>query len=190
MHRIDAPKLPLDSEVGRALDQCLIYLDDTEGWPFRSDRGRCPWSGGKRHCAECLDESDTAYEPRVCCAHQSPQHWTLWFSDIALDQSTGVKVEVQDSASRSARTSREAELAAETKAGAFKGRSRAGRTSRPSATSRRSASSPAVAPAGTMSATGLPRWVMRTCSPRPTARRTALSDCLRSRTPTVRMWTH
>jgi hypothetical protein len=32
--------------------------------------------------------------------------------------------------------------------------------------------------------------VTRTCSPRPTARRVAESDCFSSRTPMTRMWTH
>ena len=190
MQRVEGAEVALDCQPGGMLDESLIHIDHAECWPFFSDRLDGCRPGCERDGSEGLDEPDPAHEPALRLGHRSAQGHTPRLGHVTLDQRARVQVEVQFSRSLSARTSSDADRVAMASFGGFPGRSRVGRTSRPSATRRRRLSSAEAAPAGTMSATGLPRRVTRTCSPRPTARNVWLRDCLRSRMPTTLMWTH
>lgn len=132
-------------------------------------------------------EARSADEPAVGLLHRVDDDVAAIFGDVALDQRAGVEVDVQRSASRSASSSADALVGAGAGVGACAGRARDGGTMRPAATSWRSRLSPVVAPAGTMSATGCPRTVARTSSPRPTACSVSLSERLSSRRPISRM---
>src|ERR1035438_398433 len=143
--------------------QALVHLDHAERRPLLAHG-----LGGCFACAQAdgaagLREADATHEPPVGAVHRVADELAAGLSDIALDQRAGVKVEVQRSASRSASTSEDALWAVSTSCGARLGRGRAGATNRPWATSPRRRSCSAVAPAGTMSATGRPRRVTRTC---------------------------
>ncbi len=163
MQRVEAAQLKAYGERGAVLDQILIDLDNSERWPIFSDCLPSRLTGGEGHSATGLDETDTTDEPAVGAIHCPPDEVAPRLSDVALDQRARVNVEVQRSASRSDNTSAEALRRDFTRRGARFGRAREGTVTRPSATSSRIRSSSAAAPAGTISATALPRTVTRTC---------------------------
>ena len=190
MQRVEGAEAAFDCQPGGGLDESLIHLDHAKCWPFFPHRPDGCRPGCEPDGPEGLDEPDPAHEPALRLGHRPAHCHTPRLGHITLDQRARIQVEVQFSLSLSAKTSPDAEPAAATSFGALRGRSRVGRTSLPSATRRRRPSSTEAAPAGTMSATCLPRKVTRTYSPRPTARNVWLKDCLRSRMPTTLMWTH
>ena len=187
MERIEAAQLAVESKRGGVLGELLVKLEDPERGPLVPDGLGRGETGDESDRADRLDEARPAHEPALGSLHRSMDVVGARLRDVALDQRTRVEVEVQRSASRSESTIADALRRALAGLGAWVGRAREGGTTRPWATSSRSRSSTAAAPAGTMSATGRPREVTRTCSPRPTARRVSLSERLSSRTPISRM---
>jgi alanine dehydrogenase len=188
VQRVEAPQGAGERERGGALSEVLVDLDDAERRPLLREPPHGRLARHQADGARGLDEADAAHEPPACHLHRRPNRVAARLRDVPLHQRTRIEVEDQRSSSRSASTSSEADRPARASRGARVGRARAGGTTRPRATSARSASSPGDAPAGTMSATGRPRTVTRTCSPWLTRRSTPLSVALSSRTPISCMW--
>ncbi len=164
---------------GRRLGQRAVDFDDGERGPLVSE---CTPGGsprGQAHGAEHLHEADATRVPPVRAGHRVADEIAAVLADVALHQRARVEVQAQRSASRSARTICDALRVPARRRGALAGCGREGGTTRPAATSSRRRSSFA-APAGTMSATGFPRTVTRTCSPAPTARSVSLRESFSS----------
>jgi hypothetical protein len=169
------------------LDERLVDFDDAEGGPFRAHHPHRGRTRSKAYRTSCLEEANAANEPPICSPHQSADEIAPRLRDVALDQRARVDVKIQSPASRSARINADALRTVFNSRGGLRGRPAAGGVRRPSATSSRTRSALGEAPAGTMSATALPRTVTLICSPWSTARRTWLRLAFRSRTPIVRM---
>ena len=190
MKRVKRAQLVTAGELRRCFDEALINLDHGEGRPFVSDGPGAFLTNHETDRADRLDEGDAASEPQVGIAHRAAHDVAAHLGDVALHQSARVEIEVQRSASRSARTCALADPFAFTRRGARVGFGRVGGATRPVATSSRRCSSAEDDFGGTRSATGRPRTVIRTRSPRATARRVALNDALSSRAPISRMCPH
>src|SRR5579884_2413589 len=185
---VEAAEIPGQGQLRCPLDQSLVDLHHAECPPLLAYRSSGRVAGGDPYGSNHLHEGDPADEPSVGCVHHLAYQVAPRLLDVALDEGAGVQIQVQRSASRSDRTTWDAERVALASRGARGGRARDGSERRPCTTSWRSRSSGATAPAGTMSATALPRLVTRTCSPRPTDRRTSDSDAFSSRIPISLMW--
>jgi hypothetical protein len=187
---VQAAKLSRHRKSSGMLDQVLVDLHDPKRQPLIFEGARGGASGGEANRPSGLDESNAAHEPTVGAVHRVTHEIAASLPHVALDERARVQIDVQRSASRSARTSDEALCRPRAKRGARFGRARDGARRRPSATSSRRWSFSAEARAGTMSATAFPRTVTRTCSPAATARSVSLNDAFSSLTPTSRMWPH
>jgi len=132
---VEAAEPVLEGKRQRAFGQWLVDLDDSEGRPLGP--GRVPGGGSadERHCPQGLDETDSTDEPSVGALHRVKDDDAPRLGDVPLDQGTGIDVEVQRPASRSAKITADALRGAPTSRGGRAGGACEAGASRPSATS-------------------------------------------------------
>ena len=108
VQRVQATQLVLDCERAGVLDQALIDFDDRESRPLFACGLRGSSSPREPDGADSLYVPHPTHEPGVGARHRVANKLALRLPDVAFDERARVEVEVQRSASRSARTSADA----------------------------------------------------------------------------------
>lgn len=131
MQRVQAPHLVAQRELRCTLHKALIDLDHAERRPLRTEGSQGGIAGGKPYRACRFEEPDATHEPPIRASHDLAQFVATRLADIALDESARIEIEIQRSASLSAKTKADALSAALTMRGGRSGRVPDGGVSRP-----------------------------------------------------------
>lgn len=104
MERVEASQVVCQCEVERVFDKLPIDLDHAERLPLRlhrpDRRGTCSESDGTSR----FEEANSAGKPGLGAGHHFADLAAARLRHVSLDQRARVEIEVQRSASRSART--------------------------------------------------------------------------------------